>query len=94
MDLMSLTNEQFRWWLDAYQTGYLHGLERGGDLRDDEWDARFSTAVGVVHAAAGWPDRSRSSQVKKRPGRDGAKLGASSSPWPPENGTTGEGEGA
>jgi len=56
-------------WMDGYGWGYLHGLEQGraegGDLRDAEWNARFSEAVRIVHAAAKWPDASREARMER-----------------------------
>jgi hypothetical protein len=56
-------------WMDGYQWGYLHGLERGraegGDLRDAEWNERFGEAVRIVHAAAKWPDATRATRMER-----------------------------
>lgn len=65
LDLTSLTDDQFRFWLDAYSNGYMHGLQVGGDQRDAEWETRFGRATQIVHAAAQWPDASREERMQR-----------------------------
>lgn len=82
VDLTSLTDEQFRLWLDGYSNGYMNGLEVGGDIRDAEWDARLLRAAKIVHAAASWPSHARRPRSKSGL-EDGGPVPSSPS-WPLE----------
>lgn len=82
LDLTSLTDEQFRLWLDGYSNGYMNGLEVGGDIRDAEWDARLLRAAKIVHAAASWPSHAR--RPRSKSGLEDGGPAPPSSPWPLE----------
>lgn len=61
---MGLSDRDMHLWADGYQWGYVHGLERGGDQRDAEWQAIHDRAVKIVRVMATLPAQPKIGEPK------------------------------
>jgi len=51
-DVMSLSRRDFELYLAGYETGYVHGIDRGREQADEEAQRLFTNAVRVTRAMA------------------------------------------
>ena len=66
-DVMSLSRRDFELYIAGYETGCVHGIDRGREQADEEAQRLFNNAVGVVRAMARlepWEDAQESRRAR------------------------------